>query len=81
MPSVEPHEDKDHYMHRCVPMLVKEGKKQDQAVAQCINMFKEKWQASGKQLPPDYSEAFFEILANFHWSDCPECAEREKSSN
>lgn len=45
MPSVEPHETREHYMERCVPVLIKEGHDQKQAVAQCENMFKEKWHA------------------------------------
>ena len=45
MPSVEKNETESHYMARCVPILIKEGKKKDQAVAQCLNMFKEKWKA------------------------------------
>ena len=44
MPSVLPNEIESHYMERCVPMLIGEGKDKDQAVAQCMNMFKENFQ-------------------------------------
>lgn len=50
MPSVKTGEKQADYMHRCVPQLIKEGKKQDQAVAQCLNMFKEHWKAKGVEI-------------------------------
>jgi len=81
MPSVEKGEKKNHYMKRCVPMLIKEGKKQDQAVAQCLNMFKEKWKAKGNKNLYETSAEFQEALANFNWDDCPECLEMESRIN
>ena len=78
MPSVQKGEKKDHYMKRCVPMLVKEGKKQDQAVAECLNLFKEKWKAKGNILPPDDSKEFSDAIAAFDFSDCLECVELER---
>lgn len=45
MPSVRPHETESDYMARCVPDLIREGKDKDQAVAQCLSMFKHKWKA------------------------------------
>lgn len=66
MPSVKKNEKQGHYMKRCVPMLIKEGKNQDQAVAQCLNMFREKWKAKGSE--PE-------------WDECPECVQREIEAN
>lgn len=80
MPSVKKGEKQSHYMHRCVPMLTKEGKKQDQAVAQCLGMFREKWKAKGGN-PDESSAEFKDALANFDWDNCPECVERETEAN
>jgi hypothetical protein len=77
MPSVQKGEKKDHYMHKCVPMLIKEGKKQDQAVAQCLNMFREHWQAKGNIWPDDIKEQE-KLISNASWEDCPECIEMER---
>lgn len=40
MPDRKPGESKQEYMERCVPMLIKEGKSPDQAVAICASMAK-----------------------------------------
>jgi hypothetical protein len=42
MPTRRKGESKSVYMGRCVPMLIKEGKSRDQAVAICMNMAKKK---------------------------------------
>lgn len=42
MPEVKPGEDKSSYMHRCVPVVMDEGKPQDQAVAICLSKYKGK---------------------------------------
>lgn len=39
MPTPKKGESKSKYMSRCVPVVVGEGKTQDQAVAQCSGMF------------------------------------------
>lgn len=39
MPEPKKGEKKSDYMTRCVPVLIKEGKKPDQAVAICNSMF------------------------------------------
>ena len=41
MPTPKPKETRDDYMGRCIPMLVNEGKPEDQAVAICGSMFDE----------------------------------------
>src|SRR5688572_17067857 len=41
MPKPNKGESRKDYMARCVPVLIKEGKKQDQAVAICSSMFKD----------------------------------------
>ena len=82
MPSTQKGETKDHFMHRCVPMLVKEGKKQDQAVAQCLNMFKEHWKAKGTAwVDKPNSLEFQEALASFSFDECPECIKMEDRIN
>ena len=81
MPSVQKGEKKNHYMHRCVPMLVKEGKSQEQAVAQCLNMFKQKWKSKGETVPEENSAEFQDALASFDWNDCPSCLEMEAKIN
>jgi len=80
MPSVHKGEKQSDYMHRCVPMLTKEGKKHDQAVAQCINMFKEHWKAKGNVWPDDEKEQS-KILTQASFEDCPECVKLEDEIN
>ena len=50
MPTPKKDEKESDYMNRCVPMLIKEGKKPDQAVAICNSMFtNSKKKAEGEQ--------------------------------
>ena len=42
MPEPTAGESKKEYIDRCIPYLVKEGKPQDQAVAICYSMWKQK---------------------------------------
>jgi len=49
MPSVKKGESQKSYMSRCVPQVKAEGKKQSQAVAQCLSMFKTKWSESKRK--------------------------------
>jgi hypothetical protein len=81
MPSVKKNESKSHYLKRCIPMLIKEGKEQKQAIAECINLFKQKWKAKGGKPLDETSAEFQEALANFDWDNCPECLEREAEAN
>jgi hypothetical protein len=39
MPSVNPQESREAFLQRCVPVLVREGKSQEQAVAICNSMY------------------------------------------
>lgn len=39
MPDPKKGEKKDNFMSRCIPILVKEGKPSDQAVAICSSMY------------------------------------------
>lgn len=39
MPKVRANETRDNYLSRCIPMLIDEGKSQDQAVAICQSMY------------------------------------------
>lgn len=82
MPSVHKGEKQSDYMARCVPMLTKEGKKHNQAIAQCLNMFREHWKAKGTVLPEDpASKEFQSLLSSFAWEDCPECVKLEDGIN
>lgn len=58
-------------------MLIKEGKNQDQAVAQCLSMFRQKWKAKGVDFNDDD-----EMMERYMQDDnCPECDEHEASAN
>lgn len=48
MPSVQKGQSEADYIKICVPTMIREGKKQDQAVAACMNMYKNKWQEHKK---------------------------------
>ena len=39
MPKPKPSEKKKDFMLRCIPELIKEGKKTEQAIAQCSSVF------------------------------------------
>src|SRR5512139_1708455 len=41
MPDPMPNESHDDFMERCIPMLISEGRPQDQAVAVCNSMFED----------------------------------------
>jgi len=41
MPTIQEGEERDHWMERCVPMMVGEGRENDQAVAVCNTMWKD----------------------------------------
>ena len=47
MPTPRTGESQKDFLSRCVPMVIKEGKHQQQAVAQCISMYK---QAKNKRI-------------------------------
>lgn len=42
MPTPEPNETRDEWMARCIPYLINEGKKRDEAVAICSSMWDNK---------------------------------------
>jgi hypothetical protein len=44
MPSVKKGESQSDYMKRCVPEVKSEGKPVKQCIAQCLSMYKQKWQ-------------------------------------
>ena len=39
MPKPKPSEKKKDFMLRCIPILIQEGKKTEQAIAQCSSLF------------------------------------------
>lgn len=41
MPTPKRNEDKSDFISRCIPELVGEGKKQDQAIAQCHSIWRQ----------------------------------------
>jgi len=42
MPSPNKNETKKDFLKRCIPQVIKEGKKQDQAIAICNSLFENK---------------------------------------
>ena len=42
MPKPKPSEKKKDFMLRCIPILIKEGKKTEQAIAQCSSVFEDR---------------------------------------
>ncbi|MBD3261459.1 MAG: hypothetical protein GF334_07225 [Candidatus Altiarchaeales archaeon] len=40
MPDPKRYKDEDSFMSDCIPQAKSEGKKQDQAVAMCLNMYR-----------------------------------------
>jgi len=49
MPKPKKRESESDYMSRCVPMLINEGKKKEQAVAICYSMYQENKKPKGKK--------------------------------
>ena len=45
MPTVNPNETEAEYVARCVPIVMSEGKTQDQALGQCYGVYRQ--QAEG----------------------------------
>lgn len=41
MPKPTTGESEDDFMSRCVPQLLDEGKDRDQAIAECLNLYRE----------------------------------------
>ncbi len=42
MPDIANYEEEDEWMGACVPAMIDEGREQDQAVAACMSMWREK---------------------------------------
>ncbi len=49
MPNPNDYESEDDFMKVCVPKMIGEGKAQDQAVAACMNMWKDKGKAKDEE--------------------------------
>lgn len=59
MPSVKKNESKEKYLSRCIPVLIKEGKPQNQAVAICNSMYeqsKKKKESKGDNSDPKWED-------------------------
>lgn len=41
MPSIKPNENKEDWIERCVPVVMKEGKNKKQALGQCYGMWQQ----------------------------------------
>ena len=41
MPTPKPNESEKDYVSRCIPMVMGEGKTQEQAVGQCYGMYRQ----------------------------------------
>jgi len=48
MPTPHGGESQSKWMHRCVPRLIDEGKPQDQAVAICLHMWRDRGKSNGE---------------------------------
>jgi hypothetical protein len=56
MPNVSDYEKESDWMGACVPKMIEEGKGQEQAVAACMSMWKEKGKSKGAaNMSADYS--------------------------
>jgi hypothetical protein len=64
-------ESQSDFMGRCVPVLIDEGKDQDQAVAVCISMYSEKMSYDTGALPP-YVDQTGKKKRKFNEYGCPE---------
>jgi hypothetical protein len=59
MPNVNPKESLNDYMSRCIPVVMKEGKTQDQAKGKCYGMYKQskkKKEAKGDSSEPNFDK-------------------------
>ena len=61
MPKVNSKESKEHYLSRCIPVVLKEGGKggQAHAIAKCSGMYEEskkRKKAHGSQDEPDFDK-------------------------
>lgn len=41
MPTVKPNESRRHFMNRCIPYVIAEGKTPEQAAGQCAGMYRQ----------------------------------------
>ena len=53
MPTPSAGENRTHFLSRCVPMLIHEGRKQSQAVAICHSLYRRKDDAETESDSPD----------------------------
>ena len=42
MPTPIQDESREHFLDRCIPQLIQEGKSRDQAIAQCISLYEQR---------------------------------------
>ena len=49
MPAVKPGESEKDYVARCIPVVVKEGKTQEQAAGKCHGMYRSHRKAARKR--------------------------------
>lgn len=50
MPNIKKGESSKSYMHRCVPLVKKEGRTKEQAVGKCYGMFRSKWTKKKREI-------------------------------
>jgi hypothetical protein len=58
MPEPDSYENEEEFMGVCVPKMIKEGKAQDQAVAACMSMWKNKGKAKDESKGDDMQQDF-----------------------
>jgi len=49
MPTPNPNESEKDYVARCIPVVMKEGKTQEQAAGQCYGMYRSHRKAARKR--------------------------------
>ena len=62
MPDPNEYQDESEWMKVCVPKMIEEGKEQDQAVAACMSMWKDKGKEKKKDMQTDFT--FTELAAS-----------------
>jgi len=61
LPNVGEYDNEKDWMQACVPKMIQEGKEQDQAVAACMNMWKQKGKAAESNISHLFGNAFREV--------------------
>lgn len=61
MPNVGNYNNEDDWMAACVPAMIEEGRDQDQAVAACLNMWRERDSGKRNRVPMEYKSVVQQV--------------------